>query len=134
MSQDSCLTRLKNSFAKKTRTIVEREGKMEPFSLFLEVFMLERNFQSGLIKEIKKRLDGCFVLKTDPNYIQGLPDLLILYNNKWAALEVKRSENAHHQPNQDFYISTMSKMSFASFISPETKKEVLNALCKALQS
>lgn len=96
--------------------------------------MLERNFQSGLIKEIKKRLDGCFVLKTDPNYIQGLPDLLILYNNKWAALEVKRSENAHHQPNQDFYISTMSKMSFASFISPETKKEVLNALCKALQS
>lgn len=95
--------------------------------------MLERRFQAKLIKEIKKSLKGCIVLKTDPTYIQGLPDLLILYNKRWAALEVKKSSKAHHQPNQDYYIQKMNKMSFASFISPENKEEVLNELCKALQ-
>lgn len=95
--------------------------------------MLERHFQASLIKEIKKRFKGCIVLKTDPTYIQGLPDLLILYKNRWAALEVKKSKTAHHQPNQDYYIRLMNKMSFASFISPEVKEEVLDELCKALQ-
>lgn len=96
--------------------------------------MLERTFQASLIKTIKKRLKGCIVLKTDPTYIQGLPDLLILYKDKWAALEVKKSLKAHHQPNQDYYIRLMNKMSFARFISPEVKEEVLDELCKALQS
>lgn len=96
--------------------------------------MLERRFQSKLIKEIKSKLKGCIVLKTDPTYIQGLPDLLILYNKRWAALEVKKSRNAHRQPNQDYYIQKMNKMSFARFISPENKEEVINELCKALQT
>lgn len=96
--------------------------------------MLEKHFQAKLIKEIKCKLKGCIVLKTDPTYIQGLPDLLILYKNKWAALEVKKNSKAHHQPNQDYYIQLMNKMSFASFISPENKEEVLNEVCKALQS
>lgn len=95
--------------------------------------MLERNFQASLIKEIRKMLKGCIILKTDPTYIQGLPDLLILYNKRWAALEVKKSIRAHKQPNQEYYISLMNKMSFARFISPENKKEVLNELSKALQ-
>lgn len=95
--------------------------------------MLEKHFQGKLIKEIKKNLKGCIVLKTDPNYIQGLPDLLILYKNKWAALEVKKSLKASHRPNQDYYIQLMNKMSFARFISPEVKEEVLDELCKALQ-
>lgn len=95
--------------------------------------MLEKNFQASLIKEIKKTFTGCIVLKTDPNYIQGIPDLLILYNKRWAALEVKKSSKAYHQPNQDYYVKLMNKMSFASFISPENKKEVLDELRKALQ-
>lgn len=95
--------------------------------------MLEKTFQSKLIKDIKKRFKGCIVLKTDPTYIQGLPDILILYKNKWAALEVKRSLKAKHQPNQDYYVKLMNKMSFARFISPEVKEEVLNELCKTLQ-
>ena len=95
--------------------------------------MLERNFQSKLIKDIKKKLKGCIVLKTDPNYIQGLPDLLILYGKRWAALEVKRSVRASHRPNQDYYVKLMNKMSFARFISPEVKEEVLNELCETLQ-
>ena len=61
---------------------------------------LERDFQAGLIKEIKNMFVGCIVLKTDPTYIQGLPDLLILFKDKWASLEVKRSRNASKRPNQ----------------------------------
>lgn len=95
--------------------------------------MLEKNFQASLIKELRKKFEGCIVIKVDPNYIQGLPDLLILYKNKWAALEVKKSSKAHHQPNQDYYIQKMNKMSFARFISPENKTEVLNELCKTFK-
>lgn len=95
--------------------------------------MLERNFQASLIKDLKKIFKGCIVLKVDPNYIQGLPDLLILYKNKWAALEVKKSPKAVHQPNQDYYVDLMNKMSFASFIFPENKKEVLNELCETFK-
>lgn len=88
----------------------------------------ESNFQSDLIDEIEERFPGCIVLKNDPNYIQGIPDLLILYKNKWAALEAKKSENARHRPNQDYYVELMNEMSFASFIFPENKEEVLNDL------
>ena len=90
--------------------------------------MNENLFQHFLIKEIKKRFDGALVIKTDPNYIQGLPDLLILFRDKWAALEVKKNIRARHQPNQDFYISKMNNMSFAAFIAPENYEEVLDDL------
>lgn len=89
---------------------------------------LERDFQSNLIKELKKLFEGCIVMKTDPNYIQGFPDLLILFKEKWALLECKREKNAHHQPNQDYYIDILDKMSFARIIYPENKEEVLNEL------
>ncbi|MDO4378897.1 MAG: hypothetical protein Q4C64_07215 [Erysipelotrichia bacterium] len=90
--------------------------------------MLESKFQHKLIKEIKKKFPGCMVLKNDPNYIQGIPDLIVLYKNNWAALETKRSADSKHQPNQDFYVNKMNKMSFASFIFPENKEDILNAL------
>lgn len=88
----------------------------------------ESKFQGQLIKDIKNLFKGCLVLKNDPNYLQGIPDLLILYNKKWAALECKRSSDAPHRPNQDTYIDKMNKMSYASFVSPENRDEVLNAL------
>lgn len=89
---------------------------------------LEKDFQSGLIKELKERFPGCIVMKNDPSYIQGVPDLTVLYNNKWAALEDKKDANATHRPNQDYYVGLMNNMSFASFIYPENKEEVLNAM------
>lgn len=95
--------------------------------------MLERDYQSGLIKRIKDILPGCIVLKTDPTYIQGLPDLLILYKDRWAALEVKRSANASRRPNQEYYVDTLNSMSFSSFIFPENEEEVLYELQEALQ-
>ena len=89
---------------------------------------LEREFQSKLIKELKTTFEGCMVIKQDPDYIQGIPDLLVLHKDKWAALEVKRSSNAKHQPNQDHYVEKMDDMSFSRFIYPENKEEVLHEL------
>lgn len=90
--------------------------------------MRENKFQSGLIKELKKRFPGCIVLKNDANYIQGIPDLIVLYKGRWALLECKKSAHEEHQPNQDYYIERGDKMSFARFIFPENKEEVLNEL------
>ena len=90
--------------------------------------MLESEFQAKLIKDIKKRFDGAIVLKNDPDYIQGMPDLLILYQDKWAALECKKSVKATHRPNQDWYVQHMNEMSYASFVYPENKEEVLNEM------
>lgn len=91
---------------------------------------LENKFQAELIKELKKKFPGCTVLKNDPNYIQGIPDLLILYKNRWAALECKKGFNENKQPNQEYYISKFNEMSFASFVYPENKEEVLNELSR----
>ena len=95
--------------------------------------MKENKFQSELIKELKREFPGCIVLKNDPNYIQGIPDLLILYRDRWAALECKKEENAHHQPNQDYYISIMNNMSYARFIYPENKEEILDELQRSFR-
>lgn len=89
---------------------------------------LERDFQSGLIKDLKSTFPGCLVLKNDSSYIQGIPDLLVLFNDKWCALEVKRSSSAKHRPNQEYYVDLMDKMSLARFICPENKDEVLDEL------
>lgn len=94
----------------------------------------ENEFQATLIKELKTLFDGCIVIKQDPNYIQGIPDLLVLYGDRWAALECKRSATAKHRPNQDYYISKMEQMSFARFISPDNKKEVLDELESTFRS
>lgn len=94
--------------------------------------MVESEFQAKLIRELKERFPGCIVLKNDADYIQGIPDLLILHNNKWASLEVKRSESAKHRPNQDYYVAKMNSMSFAAFIFPENKEDVLHDLEQAL--
>lgn len=96
--------------------------------------MLERNFQPKLIKELKSMFPGCIVLKNDPNYIQGFPDLTVLYGKHWAVLESKKQEGAAKQPNQGYYVETLNNMSFSRFINPENKEEVLDELSKAFQS
>ena len=90
--------------------------------------MLAYIFHANLIKELKTMFPGCIVLKNDPDYIQGVPDLLILHKNKWASLECKKSANAKKQPNQEYYVGLMNEMSFSKFIFPENKEEVLNEL------
>lgn len=96
--------------------------------------MKESKFQYDLIRELEKRFPGCIVMKNDPTYIQGIPDLIILFNNKWASLECKNSEKSKHQVNQDYYVEKMNGMSFSSFIFPENKEEVLDAMERSFKS
>lgn len=90
--------------------------------------MIESQFQHRLIQKLKEKFSGCTVLKTDPTYIQGFPDLLILFQKKWAALECKKSASASHRPNQEYYVNSLNDVGFASFIYPENEDEVVNAL------
>lgn len=90
--------------------------------------MLENAFQSRLIKELKDMFPDCIVMKNDSSYIQGIPDLLILYRDKWASLECKKTRRAARRPNQEYYVEKMDEMSFSCFIYPENKDEVLDAL------
>ena len=94
--------------------------------------MLERTFQSKVIKELKKIFKDSIVLKLDAGYIQGIPDILILKGNRWAALEIKRDGKYKCQPNQKYYVERMNNMSFARIVTPENWKEVLNELQSAL--
>lgn len=90
--------------------------------------MLERDYQAKLIKKLRRKFKGCIILKNDSTYLQGVPDLLILYGPNWAALEVKASDDFLVQPNQDYYVDIMDDMSFAAFIYPENEEEVLRDL------
>lgn len=94
--------------------------------------MTENEYQAYLIKEIQKLLPGCLILKNDPNYLQGIPDLTVFHYDKWALLEVKASEKSKERPNQRYYIETWRTHGFAAFIYPENEKEVLDALQQAL--
>ena len=96
--------------------------------------MLESQFQAKLIKELKKLFPGCIVMKSDSGYLQGIPDLLILFNDKWAALECKQHAGAKKRPNQEYYVGKMDEMSFSKFICPENKEEVLHDLQQSFQS
>lgn len=96
--------------------------------------MKERDFQKKLIDDLKTLFPGCVVMKNDPGYIQGIPDLIVLHNERWAALECKRSADAHHQPNQEYYVNKLDQMSFARFVYPENKEQVLYDLQKAFNS
>jgi len=90
--------------------------------------MRENNFQANLILALKELFPNCIILKNDANYIQGFPDLTILYKNMWAVLECKKSLKEPYRPNQEYYIEELDDMSFASMICPENKEAVLYEL------
>lgn len=94
--------------------------------------MRESQFQAQLIKKLNKMLPGIIILKNDPNYIQGIPDLILLYKNRWAALEVKRGATASVRPNQAHYVRTMYAMSYAAFVYPENESEILSEVQRSL--
>ena len=83
--------------------------------------MLENRFKTNLIQDLKNLFPGCIVVHLDPNEIQGIPDLLVLYKDKWAALEGKKTANASVRPNQSYYVNKMNDMSYAAFVYPENK-------------
>jgi VRR-NUC domain. len=95
--------------------------------------MTENQYQAKLIKKLEKMFPGCIILKTDSGYRQGIPDLILLWHEYWAVLEVKASALSNLQPNQGYYIGQLDAMSFAAYIYPENEEEVLSALQQAFK-
>lgn len=94
--------------------------------------MLESKFQRKVINEINLRMPNAVILKTDPNYIQGFPDLLILLGHRWASLETKRNKKSSKRPNQEWWVEYLNRCSFSRFINQENMEEVLDELEQAL--
>lgn len=94
----------------------------------------EASYQAGLIKTLERLFPGCFIQKNDPALNQGIPDLIILWEGKWAMLEVKKSASEPYRPNQEHYIARFNEMSFASAIYPENEDEVLDDLQQAFRN
>lgn len=90
--------------------------------------MLESAYQNKIIKRLEHTFPECIIFKNDPIYRQGVPDLIVLYLDRWIALEVKTSSTAEHQPNQDYYVERLNSMSYAAFIFPENENEVFHAI------
>lgn len=91
----------------------------------------ESVFQAKLIRELETEFPESVVFKTDPNYIQGFPDLLFLNDSFWAALEVKRATNSARQPNQEYWVQRLNFMSYSRFVSPGNLDDVLEELAVA---
>lgn len=95
----------------------------------------ESSFQSKLIKDIRNRIPGCIVLKNDSGHTQGIPDISVMFGSGYGMLECKRSLDAPHQPNQDYYVEMINSMGgFARFVCPENKEAILDELESALRS
>ena len=94
----------------------------------------ESAIQAAIIKELEHEFPGAVVLKTDPSYIQGFPDLLFLQNNFWAALEVKKAKNSARQPNQGYWVDRLNQSSFSRFIYPSNMNRIFNELDNAIYS
>ena len=95
--------------------------------------MTEGPYKTALIKKLRRRFPNCVILKNDASYQQGIPDLAILFNDRWAMLEVKAYLDAPTQPNQPYWIDRLNEMSFAAFVSPEIEEDVLNDLQQAFE-
>jgi hypothetical protein len=96
------------------------------------VRLRESTYQKKVIDKILEQFPGAVVLKSDPNYIQGIPDLLVLRGPAWAALECKRSISSPVRPNQPYYVKLLNNMSYASFIYPENEERIMNELQQTL--
>ena len=104
---------------------------LKPLLIF---FMRESDFQRNLVRKIKNTFKGSLVFKGPSNQYQGIPDLIILYKNKWAALECKQTLKSKKQNNQPYYVKLMNEMSFARVIAPENEKEVMDDLQRAFET
>ena len=96
--------------------------------------MLERDFQKNLIQELKERFPGCVVMKNDSSYIQGIPDLTVLYRDRWVVLELKRASGSSRRPNQSFYVEKLNDMSYAAYIHPGNKEQVLDEVQRSFNA
>ena len=89
----------------------------------------ENIFQAKLIKKLYALFPGCIVLKNDAHYIQGIPDLTLIFKDRCYILECKKDEGSNRLFNQRMYIAKINEMGgFARFIYPENEKEILDEI------
>ncbi|PEY46387.1 hypothetical protein CN359_31000, partial [Bacillus thuringiensis] len=73
---------------------------------------LEKDYQASLLRRLRKAYRSrILATKTDPGSVQGVPDLIVICDSKYALLEVKRSATASKRPNQDYYIEKFGQHS-----------------------
>lgn len=92
--------------------------------------MLENKYKTELCKRIRDLFPGCIILHGDPTEIQGIPDLFVLCDITWFALEGKQTEKSSHRPNQDYYVALCNKKARGAFICKENEAEVLEEMRK----
>lgn len=91
--------------------------------------MIEGTYRSKLIKKLKVHFPGLIVLHNNPNQIKGIPDLTLLYHNRYAMLETKMAPNSSKRPNQDTWISYFERQgAFSAFVNASNEKEIINEL------
>lgn len=97
---------------------------------------LERDYQPKVLAKIQKMFPGCLIQKLDEGYQQGIPDWLVLYNDRWAVLEIKKSlkDRRNPRPNQEYFVDRLNEMSFSAFIYPENEEEVLRGLQRQFEA
>lgn len=95
---------------------------------------IEGPYKTQLKKKLERMFPGCVILKNDANYMQGIPDLIILYGDQWGMLETKRSRNAKRETNQPYWVRYLNDMSFAAFIYPENEEDVLLELQRLFEN
>jgi hypothetical protein len=96
--------------------------------------MNENKFQRYVIERVREMFLGCVVIKNDPTYIQGIPDLTVLTHKGWFCLEVKKSKDAELRPNQYYYLEVLDDLSFARTVYPENLEEVLHELQRTFRA
>lgn len=108
---------------------------MSPHKSTIDERKRENEFQASLIRLLRESIRNCIVLKNDPSYIQGFPDLTVfLPNGRWAVLECKASMESPYQPNQEYYLDHLNRLGFARMICPENMEDVLHDLYETLLS
>lgn len=71
---------------------------------------IEKNLQTQIKKFCEER--GAVVLKTSPGVLNptGIPDLIIIFKEKWSMIEVKASLTAKKQPLQPIQLARFKDM------------------------
>lgn len=86
-------------------------------------------FEQKFCRKLRGLHRDLYVMKNDASLIQGFPDRVVYFRDKYAILEFKRSENASHRPNQDWYINHFAKYTYSTFVYPENADKVFSELC-----
>lgn len=86
-------------------------------------------FERKFCKKLRDLHPDVYVMKNDASLVQGFPDRVIYFHDKYAILEFKRSANASRRPNQDWYINNFAQYTYSSYVYPENAEQVFNDLC-----